>query len=97
MILYKRYNPACLKLIAQYKTCINSLGGDFDVKSFVRQHEVISLKFKIRSNILRLNRSNVLLLCIDSLKLVFLQQLSTFLKNLQLAPHRPNMLLKQFK
>lgn len=35
-----RYNPACLKLIAQYKTCVNSLGGDFDVKMFVRENEV---------------------------------------------------------
>lgn len=34
------YNPACTKLIAQYKTCINSLGSDFDVKAFVRENEV---------------------------------------------------------
>ncbi len=41
-----RYTPACVKLIAQYKTCINSLGSDFDIKSFIRQHDVKQLSLQ---------------------------------------------------
>lgn len=34
------YTPACSKLIGQYKTCITSLGPQFDVLGFIRKYEV---------------------------------------------------------
>lgn len=37
-----RYTPACSKLIAQFKTCLNSLGTDFNIQSFLEKYDVQS-------------------------------------------------------